>query len=414
MSTRAHRDDVRRFVIGVVTLFVGSVIAYVGITVQGGGELPFKDYTTVTARFENVGTLKPAQKVTQNGVRVGQITAIEVEGDHAEVTMRLDGEHELYRDATARIGNESALGKKYIDLDPGTEGSGSLGGDPIPAAQTRSATSLDDVFEPFGPRARRGLQTGLRELGGGFAGHAQDLQDVLGNGPAILADGRVVVDSLADPGTNLDDTIVTANSLAQQFDGQSDRLAMLLDETSTTLEAVNVEQTRPLRQTFERLPAVLATARTGLRAVNGPLAETARAVRELRPGVGKLVEATPDLRGFLRESPPVARTVVGFTGEAEPALEKLVPAVRDLRPVATRLQRTIAYADPLLRTLAPFAPDMGGMVANHDLLSGHFSPTQHYFSAQVALPGLYNVSVPDPTVIVDPYPGPGRALRPRY
>lgn len=410
MSGRAHRDDVRRFAIGLVTLVVGSVIAYVGITVQGGGELPFKDYTTVTAQFDDLGTLKPAQKVTQNGVRIGQITGIHIVGDNAEVTMRLDGERRLYRDATARIGNESALGKKYIDLNPGTRESGPLGGNPIPPSQTGSATSLDDVFEPFEADARRGLQTGLRELGGGFTGHAGDLQDVVGHAPEMLDDAQVILEALSSPSTNLDDTIVTARALARQFDGQSERLGALLEETSMTLEAVNTDQTRPLRQTLRRLPPVLAQARTGLRAVNGPLAQTARAVRTLRPGVGDLVEATPDLRGFLKESPPVARTVTRFTGEAEPALEALVPAVRDLRPVVSRLQRTLLYADPLLRTLAPYAPDMGGMVANHDLLSGHFSPTKHYFSAQVALPGLYNVSVPDPTVIVDPYPGPGKAL----
>lgn len=410
MSGRAHRDDVRRFVIGVVTLVVGSVIAYVGITVQGGGELPFKDYTTVTAQFDDLGTLKPAQKVTQNGVRVGEITDIEIVGDNAEVTMRLDGRHDVYKDATARIGNESALGKKYIDLDPGTEAAGPLGKTPIPPSRTGSATSLDDVFAPFEADARQGLQTVLGEVGGGFVGHSNDLNDLLGRAPMMLDDAQVVLETLSDPDTNLDDTILTARALAGQFDGQSQRLAALLDDSATTLEALNVDDTRPLRKTLRQLPAVLRQARSGLKAVTGPLTRTAAAVRTLRPGVGDLVDATPDLRGFLTESPPVARTVLRFTGEAEPAVQALVPAVRDLRPVVSRLQRALASADPLLRTLAPYAPDMGGLVANHDLLSGHFSPTKHYFSAQVALPGLYNVSVPDPTVIKDPYPGPGVAL----
>lgn len=412
MSAPAHRDDVRRFVIGAVTIFVGVVIAYVGITVQGGGELPLKDYTTVKAEFANVGTLKPAQKVTENGVRVGQITGIEVSGGKAIVTMRLDGKHPIHRDATARVGNESALGKKYIDLDPGTEGAGDLGDTPIPTERTGSATSLDDVFAPFEADARKGLQTAMQEVGGGFAGHGEDLQDVLGHGPELLSDAQVVLKALSKPSANLDDTVVTADALVRQFEGQSQHLAALLDETELTLKAVNVDETRPLRQTLEKLPGTLGKARTGLRTLNPPLARTARAVRRLRPGVENLVEAMPDLRGFLTESPPVARTVVRFTRQAEPALKALVPAVHDLRPVISRLQTTLMYADPLLRTLAPYAPDMGGMVANHDLLSGHFSPTKHYFSAQVALPGLYNVSLPDPTVIKDPYPGPGAALAP--
>lgn len=412
MSTRVHRDDVRRVLIGLATIVVGSVVAYIGVTVQGGGELPFKSYTTVTAQFSDLGTLKPAQKVTQHGIRIGQITDIELVGDHAEVTMRLEGDRTIYQDATARVGNESALGKKYIDLDPGTKGSGELGDAVIPLERTQPATSLDDVFAPFEEDARRGLQTGLRELGGGFAGRSGDLQDVVGRAPELLADGEVVLEALTDPQTDVDDLLVTSNSLVSQFDGQSERLGALLEETSMTLGAINVDRTEPLRETLDRLPAVLTTARKGLSALNGPLAETATAVRHLRPGVERLVVATPDLRGFLTESPPVARTVKRFTDEAPPALEALVPAIRDLRPVVTRLQRTFALTDPLLRTLAPYAPDMGGMVANHDLLSGHFAPDQHYFSAQVAFPGIYNVSLPDPMANVDPYRGPGQALRP--
>lgn len=412
MSRRVHRDDVRRFGIGVVTVVIGSTIAWVGVTVQGGGELPLKSYTVVRADFADLGTLKPEQKVTEAGVRVGQVTGIRVKGDHAEVTMRLEGRHPVYKDATARVGNESALGKKFIDLDPGTKAAGDLGDASIPVAQTTSASSLDDVFAPFGPDARAGLQTGLQQLGGGFAGHGTDVRDVLGHAPKLLADAQTVLGTLSDPATNVDDLLRTSDSLVRQFDGQSQRLGALLEESTITLHAVNVDRTDPLRRTLQQLPDVLATARTGLAAVQKPLDRTASAVGTLRPGVDDLVAAVPDARGFLTESPPVARTVVRFTGQAEPALKALVPAVADLRPVVDRLQRTLILADPLLQTLAPYAPDMGGMVANHDLLSGKFSPTEHYFSAQVAFPGIYNVSLPDPLAQKRPYPGPGVALRP--
>lgn len=414
MNGQAHRDDVRKTFIGVATIIVGVVIAYVGITVQGGGELPLRKYTTVKAQFDYVGTLKPAQKVSQNGIRVGQITGIEVVDGGAEVTMRLDGEHEFYKDATARVGNESALGKKFIDLDPGTKESGALSGDLIPAERTDSATGLDDVFEPFDDNARKGLQTAMREVGGGFAGHAGDLNDMLGRGPELLEDAEVVVDVLAAPETNLDDLLVTAEGLAGQFRGQSDTLAALMDEATVTLEAVNVDDTAPVRATIAQLPEVLRTAKVGLRAINPPLIRTARAVEKLAPGVDRLVDATPDLRGFLTESPPVARTVKQFTSDAERPLETLVPAVRDLRPVVDRAQRTLDYADPLLQTLKPYWADLAALVSHHDLLSGHYSPDKHYFSAQLTMPGIYNATLPDPTADVDPYPGPGNAFKKPY
>ncbi|GAA3528166.1 MlaD family protein [Nocardioides daeguensis] len=410
MNRGAHRDDVRRFAIGVVTVTIGLLIAYVGVTVQGGGKLPLKKYTDVRADFATVGTLKPQQKVTVKGVRVGVVSDIEYVDGHARVTLRLDGDRDVYRDATARVGNESALGKKYVDLDPGTAAAGELGSAPIPVERTTDPSSLDDVLAGFDKPARQGLQSTLRSVGGGLLGHGQDLQDIGAVAPDLLDKGEAVVSTLADPRTDLDDLLVNAESLTSQFDGQSERLARLLDEGATTMAALDVDGGAPLRETLRTLPGTLETARAGLKEINDPLLTTASAVEELNPGVRRLVQATPDLRGFLVESPPVARTVIRFTRKAEPAVKELNPAVKDLRPVVDRATRTITLAEPLLTTLVPYWPDAGRLFSHHDLLSGRFAKDRHFFSAMLNFPGLHTVSVLDPLADVDPYPGPGRAF----
>jgi phospholipid/cholesterol/gamma-HCH transport system substrate-binding protein len=411
MTKPIHRDDVRRLGIGAVTVAVGAVVAWIGITVQGGGPIPLKSYTTVSAAFEDVGTLKPQQKVTENGVRIGMITGIDYVDGAALVTMRLEGDHEVYQDATAQIGNESALGKKYVDLDPGTPAAGDLGDDVLPADQTTDAADLDTVLQTFDPQARNGLSDTLRAVGGGFIGHGPDLKALAGRSPELLTDADVAVGTLAAPTTNLDDLLIQADTLAGEFQGSEEELAALLDQAATTLEAVNVDETAPLHATLERLPQTLRTAREGLAAVNEPLRTTARAAVRLRPGVDRLVEATPDLRGFLTESPPVARTVQTFTDQAEPALKALVPTVEDLRPlVVDRVTRALSVADPFLTEMAPWWADARRLGAQHNMLSGHFSPTKHYFSAMLALPGLYNASIYDPLAAVDPYSGPGNAI----
>jgi len=413
MSRPIHRDDVRRIGIGAVTLLVGGLIAWIGVTVQGGGQLPLKNYTTVKAAFDDVGTLKPQQKVTQAGVRVGQVSDIEYVDGHALVSIRLEGDVTVYQDATARIGNESALGKKYIDFDPGTKEAGELGDSSVlPAAQTADANDLNDLLQAFPQKSRDGLSTALTQVGAGFHGHGLDLQDVAKRSPELLGDATTLLKALNDPSTQLDDVIVTAQALVSQFNGSEAQLANLLDQTSTTLAAVNTEDTVPLQQVFQKAPATLRTARAGLKALNGPLDTTAKAAVRLRPGVDQLVAAMPDLRGFFVESPPVAVTVQKFTKQAEPAVKELVPAVTDLRPLITqRVNRALNLADPFLEEMRPYWPDAGWLFDQHNMLSGKFSPTKHYFSAMVAMPGVYNVSVSDPLADVDPYPGPGKAYR---
>ncbi|MCW2800798.1 MAG: Phospholipid/cholesterol/gamma-HCH transport system substrate-binding protein [Aeromicrobium sp.] len=415
MSQLVHRDDVRRIGLGVLAIIVALGIAYVGTVVQGGGKLPLRSYTTVKANFDDVGTLKHQQKVTENGLRIGLVTDVEYrEGGGAQVTMRLDGKHPMYRNATARVGNESALGRKFVDLNPGTKATGPLGDNVISTTATQSSGDLNTVLESFPAEARKGLSTTLSQLGGGFTGHGQELHVTLARGPKILGDAQDVLKAVNSDEADLPALLQAADDVATSLNGHEKQLSALVDDTAATLDAVNVDDTNALRDTLDELPSTLSTTRRSLAKLNPALDDTAQAAKALRPGVDRLVDATPDLRGFLTESPPVARVVVKFAHDSADPVGSLVPAVHDARPlVVKRLAKTFEQGAPFLNALYPYIPDAGHLLAEYRMLSGKFAPDKHYFSAQLALPGLYNVSPPlglkDPLVDVDAYPGPGAA-----
>lgn len=78
----------------------------------------------VKADFTNIGGLKVRAPVTVAGVRVGEVTRIELlEGElNARVTMALRDDKKIpYEDASARILTEGLLGSNYISLVPGFE-----------------------------------------------------------------------------------------------------------------------------------------------------------------------------------------------------------------------------------------------------------------------------------------------------
>lgn len=408
---RLHRDTARNILRGVGALFIGLLIARVGIIVQGGGGLPGKTYTTVTASFNDVGTLKPQQEVTQDGVRIGVVTGISYSNGAAHVTMRLDGHHTLYNNATAAMGNQSVLGRKFIALNPGTASSGDLVSNAIPLKQTTSSTDLGSVLQAFTPSARVGLSTTLTNVGGGLDGHSDDLYDGVQAAPKLLTDAQTILKAASSPQANLQGLLQSADNAVAAFNDHEAQLSALISNAGQTFDAINTESTKPLRQAIQEAPSTLQTAIAGLKAINPALSRTADAVKKLSPGVSDLVAATPDLRGFLTESPPVAVTVVQFAREAVPAVKSLIPAVTALQPTINYLGQALGYTDPILQVLAPFAPDAGHLFANNNLLSGNYGPTKHYFSAELVFPGLYNASLPDPLAHVNPYAGPGAAFR---
>ncbi|TAL64098.1 MAG: outer membrane lipid asymmetry maintenance protein MlaD [Legionella sp.] len=78
----------------------------------------------VTADFTDIGGLKVRAPVTVAGVRIGEVSHIELQpGDlNAKVTMNLRSDKKIpFDDTSARILTEGLLGSNYISIVPGFE-----------------------------------------------------------------------------------------------------------------------------------------------------------------------------------------------------------------------------------------------------------------------------------------------------
>jgi phospholipid/cholesterol/gamma-HCH transport system substrate-binding protein len=77
---------------------------------------------TVTAKFDNIGDLKPGSPVTMAGVRVGRVESIRFDPKDfkAAVVLRIEDQyHEIPEDSDASIQTAGLLGGKYIGIGPG-------------------------------------------------------------------------------------------------------------------------------------------------------------------------------------------------------------------------------------------------------------------------------------------------------
>lgn len=105
------------------------------------------DGYTVTAHFENVGSLKVGAPVTIAGVRVGRVTAIGI--DHktqeAAVQITISSDHnDIPLDTGASILTSGLLGEQYVGLEPGGDEKSLKGGDEIKL--TQSALVLEKII----------------------------------------------------------------------------------------------------------------------------------------------------------------------------------------------------------------------------------------------------------------------------
>ena len=116
-------------------------------TLQGLGE---DESYVVTARFQNVGSLKSRAPVSMAGVNIGRVESIEVDPERldAVVSMRIDARYALIPDdSDASILTAGLLGSQYIGLQPG--GSDLYLEDGSEILFTQSALVLENLIGKF-------------------------------------------------------------------------------------------------------------------------------------------------------------------------------------------------------------------------------------------------------------------------
>lgn len=411
MSTPVHRDEARRTVYGVITLVVFLAIGAVGAVAQTSGPLPGKSYTYVSADFEDIGIMRPGKPVRIDGLGSGIVSDVALEDGLARVTMRLNGDRVIYRDATVSIGNVSALGKRFIALDPGSPDSGVLAEDAVLGIdQTSDDQSLETLLKALDPRTRESLQVSLRALSTGLAGHGDDLNQALEASPDLLSDLKTVSAALTDDQADLPGLLASADLLVSRFAGREEQISDLLANADDTMAALAVDDGRPLSGAISALPDTMVRTRRALDSLQQPLVDARVAVQQLRPGAQALGRSTAALRSVLSDGRSPLDKVPGVSELARPAVVDLTDAIADARPLVRPLASTIANLDTLLFPFAPYADDTGQFFAQHDLLSGTLNGTddKHYFAALLTGPGLFSVGgLPDPLYTQEAYPIPG-------
>lgn len=103
----------------------------------------------VSAKFDNIGGLKPNAAVKSAGVVVGRVDAIQFDDKsfQARVSVSLDGRYSFPKDSSLKILTAGLLGEQYLGLEPGSEEKSLIAGDAI--SSTQSAVVLENLISQF-------------------------------------------------------------------------------------------------------------------------------------------------------------------------------------------------------------------------------------------------------------------------
>lgn len=402
----------RSFYVGVGGIIVIAFLMYLTVSAQYGNPISSKNY--IKAVFHDVHALQGKDPVRQNSKGIGRVTDIKYANGAAVVTLQIEtgGDYKVYKDATAYIGDQSAVGAKFVGVNPGHPESGPLPDDTIPVTQTKDSRDLYQVLNIFDPKTRASTVNFLQQFGGGLAGHADGFNQFVHNAAPTLNGLGTISSALASKAANLPGLLNAAEDITSHLRSRDAEIASLMTQTDTTFQSISVDNGKQLNAILTKAPVALDKLKTATDALNGPLADTQVAMTDLQPGAKGLGDSNNDLRGTFREGVPVLNDTPDVAHQATPALDDLTPMASDLRPLAPRVSEFFNRFSQPLEVLAPYAKELGYLfVRGNSFVSEGTAPGVHYARLNAGV-GLYSFTggfVKACHFQVNSYPKPGEA-----
>ena len=135
---------------GLFALLGLGALFFLTTQTTGTDDFNVDDTYEVSARFDNVGSLKPRAPVSMSGVTIGRVTEITFDSDSLEavVVFVIDSQYDqIPDDSDASILTSGILGSQYIGLQAG--GSPMYLDDGSEIMFTQSAIGLENLIGKF-------------------------------------------------------------------------------------------------------------------------------------------------------------------------------------------------------------------------------------------------------------------------
>lgn len=237
----------------------------------------------VTAYFDNVAGLYVSNDVAVLGMPVGQVTAVEPQGDRVKVTMTIDSDVPVPADATAAIVNTSIVTTRHVELSPSYDGGPKLQDGSV-LKETKAPVSVGELFDAIdglvvalkGEGRGPGPLAEMIDITSGIAtGNGEEIRaalDELGGASDVVAGNSDALVDIIETIEGLTTTLVqnypkmtafskSVNEVSELLGDQAPGLLATLGNLNQTLQNTTVflqNNTNTMSVSFDRLAALTA------------------------------------------------------------------------------------------------------------------------------------------------------------
>ena len=137
------------FWVGLFVIAGAAALLFLALKAGNLASFTTQDTIRVSARFDNIGSLKPRAPIKSAGVVVGRVAAIRFDDKSYQAIADLDlqSQYKFPKDTSAKILTSGLLGEQYLGLEAGGDQNMLASGDRI--SSTQSAVVLENLISQF-------------------------------------------------------------------------------------------------------------------------------------------------------------------------------------------------------------------------------------------------------------------------
>lgn len=361
---KALRTYMRDFIAVLILGAIGIVALFV-ILSQQASALPSWFPLLGEDRFELRTELQTAQAVTPGqgqtvdiaGVKVGDVTKVELQDGVAVVTMQVDNEYSglIHDDASVLLRPRTGLQDMVIELDPGTDAAPSVDeGFTVPLSNSAPNVNFDQILASLDGDTRAYLR--LLLAGGadalGTENKSKRFASVLRRLEPTTRDLAKINGAIAERRENLRHVITNFKLVADELAKSDVDLSGFVKSQNEVFSAFAEEEAN-IRATLRGLPGALHQTRGALDASATLSRELTPALTALIPQANATAPALRATRPFFRKTLPAIRDQVRpFTQQVDGTVTALKRAAGPLKQTSSTLTGSLTELNQLLNALA--------------------------------------------------------------
>jgi phospholipid/cholesterol/gamma-HCH transport system substrate-binding protein len=385
LRTEDSPGSTRRVLALALVLLAVVVVAFLLFRGDGG--------YTVTAEFINAGQIVKGNEVKAGGVAIGSVKSIDVTQDgHAKVEFSIkDGDYKPLRRGTEvmiKQASLSGIANRYIDLKLGpANGEEIPDGGTIGPDETATAVELDQIFNMFDPRTRKGLQDFFKGSAAMLHGKGNELRRGVHYLNPALSTGARLFKELTRDDALLERFLVDSGTLVNALASRRDDLTGVVGNLNATFGALGRQQSA-LAESVERLPPFMRRADTTFVNLRSALNDVDPFVDAAKPAVRRLGPFLEQARAFARDGAPTIRDL-SRTISAPGKNNDLIELIKSFPPLAQTAMDTrringadrrgafpettdaLKAAAPTIAFGRPYTPDFVGWMDDFSTTGGY-------------------------------------------